>query len=224
MKNFLNKQRESMVLFGYASTVGVLIYFVILPLLAGIENINDQIQQEEMNQESVKLHIDELPKIQNQYQVLQDGVDLNNVLLDKGKAVVLIEKLEKMAESSNNKITISAQDGSVTVKKTTVAASPVANTLLGSLPDSNYLQIKITLNGEYDSIMKFIGLLENFEYYGDLTAIQINGDKAPLSSQINANSKVFSNNLMAETPAKIGIGSLNNDSLVASLDAVFYVR
>ncbi len=60
-------------------------------------------------------------------------------------------------------------------------------TVLGSLPSQEYLQMKIELKGDYNSIIKFIDFLENLEYYCDIVAIQMrNAD----SSEYNRRSEL----------------------------------
>jgi len=223
MKNFLNKQREIISLLAYAAIVASLVYLVILPLLVRIEDINNQIQEEAMNQESVRLHIEQLPRIQKQYETVINDVDLTNALLDKEKAVVLIEKLEKMAENTKNEITISVQESAPAKKSSAKVVSPAAETLATGLPSQDYLQIKINLVGSYNSIVEFVARLEKFEYYSDIIAVQIN--KEDMSKELNRNT---SNVGMFSKPVLVGSEEISkssaNDSLSASLDTVFYTN
>ena len=110
MKKIFQKQREIIIIFAYVGVVLALIYFIILPLLSKIEGVNNQIQEESMKQEIVKQQLGELPKIQQQYNTLQTNEGAIDVLLDKDKAVALIESLEKLAQDSGNKIEISVQN------------------------------------------------------------------------------------------------------------------
>ena len=229
MKNFLKGQREILALLGYGVVIFCLVYFVILPLIGRMHDMNDQIQQESMRQESAQAHISQLPKIQKQYQALQSDGDLSDVLLDKNKAVVLIEKLEKLAESTNNKIAISVQDdaSSQGVKKVQpkVAAS-TAKLLIDDLPKSNYLQMKITLTGDYNSVVAFIGMIEKFEYYTDITAIQINKYADSISASQAVSTSGMFGSVAINVPNKVPIKQNATDAnmLTASLDTVFYTN
>ncbi|EKE18962.1 MAG: hypothetical protein ACD_9C00184G0001 [uncultured bacterium] len=190
-----------------------------------INTIKDQIQEEEMKQEVVRRQISELPKIQSQYETLKTG-DLSDVLLDKEKAVILIEKLEKIAENTGNSIVIKVEESVVETKKTSSKNKPVAEaTIFDDLPSSDYLRLKITLTGEYDSVVNFIKAIESFEYYCDIVGIQI--------SKNDEESRIYSVNTGT-------IGSMNpfsprevdvikkiqtpNNSLSASLETVFYIK
>lgn len=225
MKNFLHKQREIIAILAYVAVVVGIVYFAIFPLLGRINSINDEIQQETMKQESVKLHIEQLPKIQKQYEALQASGDLMDVLLNKDKAVVLIERLEKLADSTGNEITIAVQQETAPVKKTqtkTATTAAVEDTLVANLPSADYLEMKISLNGSYNSIIEFIDLLEKFEYYADIIEIKINKEEANVSTVNSATVGMFSRSSsvtskQAETSSKKG-------ELAASLGVVFYTN
>lgn len=226
MKNFLNKQREILALLAFAAIIGGLVWLVILPLLSRISDTNDQIQQEIIKQEGLTLYLEQLPTIEKQYETLSSSSNLKNVLLDKEKAVVLIEKLEKLAEKTNNKITIAVQESAAPVKKAVdKKAAPVADTLAAGLPSQDYLQLKITLTGDYSGVVNFISALEKFEYYSDVTSIQIN--KETLAA---AQEKQLSNIGMFSSVASIVSASkevrqvVDSNALTAILDTVFYTN
>lgn len=223
MKNFLNKQREIIALLAYAAVIASLVYLVILPLLDRIRNTNDQIQQEAMKQESMKLHVEQLPKIQNQYETVVNNPDLASALLDRNKAVVLIEKLEKLAENTKNEITITVQENASVKKTSTKVAVSAAEALVADLPSSDYLQIKINLTGSYDSIVEFVARLERFEYYSDIVAIQISKeDEVAASVSNNSNNGMFGQSAVG-SGEKVPVPS-RSDALTASLDTVFYTN
>ena len=224
MIKFLQKQREAITIFTYIGIFIVLIYFVVLPLIKRINSVKDQIQEEHVKQEIKQQQINELPKMEEQYNVLKNNEESVDVLLDKNNAVVLIEKLEKLAQDSNNKISISIQDVATQKDPTTVISNKTNtdNDLIKNLPSTNYLQMKITLDGDYNAIMRFTQSLESFEYYCDIVAIQIKqkeennkpaetGTVNPFNSGLSINPDQLSN--------------FNNKNLEeASLDVVFYTK
>ncbi|NTW26958.1 MAG: hypothetical protein HGA36_01400 [Candidatus Moranbacteria bacterium] len=227
MKNFFHKQREIIAVLSFVAIAAGLVYFVIMPLIARISGINDQIQQEVMKQEGVKMQIEQLPKVQKQYQALQEGGDLANVFLDQNKAVELIERLEKLAEITNNVITIAVQEKAPEVAKKTTSRSsaPTEETLISGLPSPNYLQMKITLIGNYDSIVSFIDALEKFEYYADIVAIQMNkNDEADTSFSVS-NIGMFGVAMpnAAATP-EVQPVIIKNSDVKAVIDSVFYTN
>jgi hypothetical protein len=245
MKNFLNRQREKVAIFLYITLVASLIYFVVFPVLATITNLNNDIQEEMMKQENVNIHIGELPVVQKQYKALQENGDLSTILLDRNKAVILIEKIEKIAEKTNNKITISVDDKIVnkadeSTKNTTkkLSAKELAaleDSLVGNLPSTDYLQMKIVLTGDYKSIINFINILEKFEYYGDITEIKINtdvsNDKLSSSGQSIQGGGMFGSSIVQITDNVAPENNANKDNaiadkgkLAATLQVVFYTN
>lgn len=228
MKNFFKKQSEILAILLYVIAVIGLVYFIILPLIGRINGISDQIQQELLNQEGVKLHIEQLPKMQKQFQDLQNNGELENVLLKKEKAVVLIEKLEELAESTGNEIKIEVQDVAIIepVKKSAKkGAESSDNALILGLPSSDYLQMKIILTGEYNSIIGFIALLEKFEYYSDITIIQINkSDNSAKSPNSISNSGMFGSAPLAADDDSAQVAVPMKNEIAASLNVVFYTN
>ena len=95
MKKFFQKQREIITIFIYGCFIVVLIYFVVLPLIVRVNDTRDQIQEEHIKQDIKKQQISELPKMEEQYNMLQNNEKSVDVLLDKNDAVGLIERLEK---------------------------------------------------------------------------------------------------------------------------------
>jgi hypothetical protein len=223
MKNFLKKQREIMIISAYACIFAGLLYLVILPLLARINSVNDQIQEESMKQELVTRQLGELPKLQEQYDALGKDVDLTNILLDKNKAVTLIERLEKIAQDSNNKISISVKDAPLAQKSMSTTASTAAadSTLASNLPNPDYLEINIILDGNYNTIMNFIDSLESLEYYSDIIGIKIEQKDARGKSAGYGSFDSYILNLKNNTPTA---DNASPGDLEASLDAVFYTK
>lgn len=220
MKKIFQKQREIIIILTYVGVILVLVYFVILPLLSKIEGVNNQIQEESMKQEIVKQQLGELPKIQQQYDTLQKNEGTIDVLLDKNKAVTLIESLEKLAQDSGNKIEISVQNSQLQ-KNVTVATTktPADKTLINTLPSSDYLQMQIILTGDYNKVVNFISKIENMEYYSDIIGIKMmHSDLAGNNEVINSFNSVSINN-----SDKISSKS-NAGGLKATLDVVFYTK
>lgn len=226
MKDFFQKQREGITIFAYVGVVIGLVYFVILPLLGRVNGVQNQIQEENIKQEIKKQQINELPKMENQYNILSNSEKSIDVLLDKNDAVALIERLEKMADDSGDKISISIQDKIVATEQKSVSASAknkatTEDELIKNLPSTDYLQMKIIITGDYNAIVKFVRSLESFEYYCDIVAIQIN--KSDDNSNAANNGTLMNPFNSTNTNKKVAILS-NDNKLEASLDVVFYTK
>ena len=175
MKKFFQKQREVLTVVAYVGFVVLLVCFVIFPLLKKISNVADNAQRDILDHDIVRQRVNEIPRMQQQYQLVEKNENILDVLLDENEAVQLIEELEKIAQDSQNTIVITMQEQDTGMKMldTTKNKKDEEKTVLGSLPSQEYLQMKIELKGDYNSIIKFIDFLENLEYYCDIVAIQM---------------------------------------------------
>lgn len=228
MKKFFQKQRETMAIFVYFVAIMAVVCFVSMPLLGGINKVRDQIQEEILKQEIIRQQLGELPKIQEQYEMLIKKESVVDVLFDKNNAVTLIEKLEGLAQSGNNKIEISVQDKpkSTQENKSSQSLSKKKDTekeLVEYLPSQDYLQMKITITGSYNSIVDFIKKLESFEYYCDITSIQIKQAESDNKqvADIGVANPFDSNHAMENQEV---VENIEDKKITADFDVVFYTK
>lgn len=225
MKNFFQKQREFVSIFLFVTLVGGLIYFVMMPLISKINSIRDEIQEESLRQESSRMRLNNLPKVQDQYKRLEESQAAVDVLLDKNNAVVLIEQLEKLAEQSGDKIKISVQDqpaekGTSSAKK---RGESEEKAITDELPSKDYLQLKITLDGNFEAIGKFVKELESFQYYSDIIGVEIKKSDGEDESTGQGGDFGYVSPF-AINQKKQEAAPKNEDSLEAVLDVVFYTK
>lgn len=219
MKKFLKNQKIIVTIIAYAILVVVLFYFIILPLVSKIGEIKDQIQEGNLNQEMLREKLAELPKIKQQYDALEEHRSLEDVLLDKNNPVALIEKLEKVAQESNNKIKISAQNLESEKKVSNIKSKKVLEeTLVSKLPSTEYLQMQISLTGFYNNIINFINKLEGTIYYFDIIGIKIRQSE----ENANYNSNLFDQR--SPSDSKKTAEEPREKILEAILDVVFYTK
>ena len=230
MKKIFQKQRELLAVIIYVGFILAIIYFIIMPLLSRINSVQDQIQEEKINQEIKEQSLADLPKMQEQYENLQNNEKMIDVLFDKNNAVELIEKLEKLAQDSGNVITISVQEkepakdvSSKARKKTNDTEEKKPVSIVENLPSSEYMQIKLELKGGFDTAVNFIHKLENFEYYCDIIGIKMQqaekGDKKISNTEsfgsININS--------VENPEGL-LENISSNNVVTTIDVFFYTK
>ncbi len=110
MKKFFQKQREVLTVVAYVGFVVLLVCFVIFPLLKKISNVADNAQRDILDHDIVRQRVNEIPRMQQQYQLVEKNENILDVLLDENEAVQLIEELEKIAQDSQNTIVITMQE------------------------------------------------------------------------------------------------------------------
>lgn len=224
MKNFIQKQKELVVISAYIMVIIMLIYFVVVPLVSKINETNDQIQKERINQNMIEQKIAELPKIQQQYNTILEKENIIDVFLDKNEEVGLIEKIEKLAQDTDNKIEISVQSNQPQTKNTdNKKKKKVEETLVSKLPSTDYLQMQIILNGSYNDMLNFIRRLENMENYSDIIKIKIE----QTDSNAITNSNFGSANPFVQAPSTDSEDTANSvieKDLKTTMDIVFYTK
>lgn len=213
----------------YAVLIGSIVYFFVLPLKAEITNRRDGLQEEISNKEGKQKKILEIPKIKEQFLTVQNESKDMDVLLKRDDAVVLMEKLEKLAEETGNEIKIGVLDNDPNGKIAAAAKSKAktdknkakepAKTIIDQLPtDTDLLEIKISLVGKFNDILKFINRLENMEYYSDIIGIEIKKNEV---KNKNAESPLAVPNPFA--PRKTD-KVVDPTKLIGELDTVFYLK
>lgn len=229
-KDFLKNQREKIAAASFFLIIGGFVYFVVVPLLGKITSIKDEIEAGTIKQEMVIQRFNELPKIRQQYSEIMGQQEDVDVLLNKSQAVILIERLEKLAQDTNNKIVISTQeDLPQKVQATAKGKSDSSATILvDSLPSKDYLKFKISLSGDYDGLYRFVSSLETLEYYSDITEISIGHPAADGSSGSSAtrNSDVLNpfGNQSAASESSAVFSKKDSGKIDTSLGVVFYVK
>ncbi len=228
MKKFFKDQREYLAVAAFFVILGMLGYFVVLPLLKKIADIKNEIEEGYVIQDIKKQRLAELPKIRQQYLEIGNQQEKMNVLLVKENAVLVIERLEKLAQDTNNKIVISVQEGnSPKGVFAEVAADKAATDLVNSLPSKNYLKLKVSLLGGYEDLLKFLSSLETLEYYSDIVGINIShATDSEMSSLDKAvkNSDVLNPFSVSAIPSVKVLPKKVNNTLATSLDVVFYTK
>ena len=89
--------------------------------------------------------------------------------------------------------------------------------LTNDLPNENYLQFEIVLNGDFNTIGRFVKSLENFEYYCDIVGLQIRNSTEVTSSKSSQGNPFNESGDSRDSQNK-------NGKLEATLDVVFYTE
>lgn len=193
MNYFIKKWREPLNVLVYIVLVFCFIYFLIVPLHRGIQSKKNEIQEKITEQEFKSKKLQELPNMKKQYEFIESREKDLGIFLKKEDAVVLIEKLEKLAEETNNKIKITISETPETDKGKTVQKSKSEeNVLVNSLPSKDYLEIDIRLEGGYMQIISFMHKLESADYYCDIIDIAINKRKVDTIQSTQGSDQLFS--------------------------------
>ncbi|NTV40810.1 MAG: hypothetical protein HGA61_00855 [Candidatus Moranbacteria bacterium] len=226
MKKFLKNQREYIAVVIFFGIFFILGYFVIVPLLAKVASIKNEIEEATNKQDIKKQRLSELPKLRQQYEEIKNQQGKIDVLLSKKQAVNLIEKIEKLAQETNNEVVISIQDDLQKQAPVPVSAKPNSAeiSLENSLPSKNYLKLKIDLIGDYENLVKFINNLETMEYYSDIIGISIRPSIEGSFATEAKNSDVLNPFSSGTYLPKLTTSKKVAGKLLASWEVVFYSK
>lgn len=174
MKNFFKNKREIIAVASFLSVIVICIYLVIIPLLKRITSVKDEMESVAISQNFRREKLNELSEISRRYAEISEQQKKIDILLNKDQTISLLGKLERLAQETKSGITISilANPRQAVADNAKTAVKKEA-TLIDSLPSRDYLEMKISLVGDYNGLMKFVGSLENLEYYSDIIGISI---------------------------------------------------
>lgn len=229
MKNFLENYKEFIVLVLYVLIIIGLFQFVIFP-------INEEIIEKKKTSEEVSIDYEVSLKKIKEIPVLKEKIDSVsylepklNVFVEKGKELPLIESIEKIALETGSEIDIDILDDGIKdddIKKTVKIDKEGIEI---DLPSDNYILMKITIFGDFNSIGSFISKIENFKYFSDIISINILKEKEDNknTSSVSSNTSIFSqfNDMQNDNKIKQDIDIERTDNLLKGvIEVVFYIK
>ncbi len=189
MKDIWAKNKVSITIVGYGIVFLTIIYFFWIPLLNKIINNSDEIQKKNIEQQIKKDRLSEFPQMEKIWGMYLSSRKELDVILDNKGEVKFIEKLESMAQITNNKITLkignsyNAQHPRKVIQ-TSLKKGAIKKGILDVVPYKSYLMVEINLQGNYQELVNFIDRLENNNYYINIVSLESekktvdkNGDK-----------------------------------------------
>jgi len=224
MKNIWKKYDIWINIAGFVAILVLVLFFVVFPLQAGIQNNSDGIQRKIIDDNMNKSRISKIPEMEKVEAAFAENKNNLDIILNSDNEVDFIKKVESLAEETGNKIDLKIDDADSSIQKP-VAAKKDPDDIKSNLPYPKYLSIQINLEGNYDGTLNFIHKLENMNYYVNIISLSMvksvpnqigasGGNTSPFqASTLGANSNAGN----AQVPVKI------NNVLKSSLGAVVYL-
>lgn len=216
-------------------TIAVLLlvwcFFIFLILRPSLENLKNDFDTVESKKLDIIIEDEKLSKAsylkENFNKIKEEDTDLN-VVFFKDDIVYLAKELETIAESSNNEIEISVLDDEKMETISKKSAIEKENEILKSLPTKEIFQIKISLQGDYNSLLKFLNKLKSLRYYNVVYDFSLKSEKIKIEAKVQEGSS-GSNSGFISTPANgIGINRTieAEEKLVlnSELNVIFYSK
>lgn len=220
MKPFLKKYKIVIAVAVFILAIGAVFYFAVKPLFGAISSKNTKIQETLASQESKKGRLEELPGLREQFRMVENEEGKMIDLFGEDRAVELIEKVERIADATGNKIAIEVPGEKDKTGRPKTDISKEESELRAKLPGKDYLEITIKLEGNYNQLLNFLEKTEEAELYSDIISLDISvkQEKPGSSSDLGAASPVSGSETNQE---KTGAEEIMLNSAVG---VVFYVK
>lgn len=177
MINFWKKQKQNVLILGLPLIGLGIVFFLIIPQKKSIEYRVDEIQKMIARHEDKIKKISEIDRMRQQYKLIEGSAKDIGVIFSSDKVVEVIEKIEKMAEETGNKISIEIDEIKKDEKKST--DNKKQNNVLQPAVE-NYITMRIKLEGSFRNLVEFVNKVEKFDYYADIFSLQTTIEK-PIS-------------------------------------------
>ena len=183
MNKFTNKHLRLIIALVLLSMMGGIGWFGVVPFYGHIREIRDEIQQFYAGREHRNEQFSRLPDIRNQFDAVRKDEGSLDILLTRGRIVDFIKVLEGLAQETDVTIAIKSEENPEVAKKkapaktdgteTEAKTEQVKKTLVEQLPSDQYISLKLTLTGDYASLLAFLHKLETAPFALDVTSIDI---------------------------------------------------
>jgi seryl-tRNA synthetase len=203
------------------------VFFIIVPSVKLLKDDFDAVQMKLLD---AKVNDEKLSKINNlkeEFDRVNGEKDNLEVIFSKNNIVELVKELELIAQETGNKINVSVDEENkalIEVGKEKAGANPKENEFLKKLPTENYLTIKIGLEGNYNSLIKFLNKLNNIKYYNSVVSFKIISEKLAIEDKSIKGDVNVGVSVMTGNNNEMSLSSAEKERLVLSsnLNVIFY--
>jgi Tfp pilus assembly protein PilO len=228
IKNIWIKYKEYILILIYIVILFTLFYFVIKPMIGRIDYNANLIQEKITVQENFKRKLGMVAASKEQTEAIEKDEGKINVFIPRDQEIDLIEKIEKIAEETDNKISIEAVDDK------NIDSSTKAKTVSNKVKEENkddlkintnnndFIKFRITILGKYDNLVSFVKKIENMEYWSDIVSLKVSY-KEPEKNPILSENSTDSTGLYEDSEEKTSIVT-EEETASSILEAIFYLN
>lgn len=151
-------QKISLVATSFFVVLGLIIFFVIIPLIRQIKNDGVELSQKKQTIELLYQDWRILEESRQEYIKIENELNSLPAVLPPQEALKFIMLVENIAQSTDNRQEVSVVNGAE---------------VEGG--ESQLLDFQINLRGSFPNLIKFLAYLENAPYYNEINSVQIKG-------------------------------------------------
>ncbi len=180
-------------------TLVALSFFGIKPLFCQINQTSQKLQNAQSLLNEFAQQKDYLKKLEKDCKKIEkENTYLSQILLDPQNVVNFIIALEKIADDTDNKLQIDI----IPPKKDKL---PNKSNIQKPIKKEEFPNIpfRLSLEGNFNSLMDFLVLLENMEYYVDTSSISIKAVKEKIKLENGKTIKKYLGNIITNIEIKV---------------------
>lgn len=227
MKIIWGKYKLTMIYLSYFFLIALAIFFVVRPTISRIKENSLAIQKKSADNEIFEKRIGKLDQIEKDFNEYNAKKDQVGKLLGEGEEVDFIRNIESLADETGNKVSLEiiekegqGEGKSQSSAKKKDSGADNDSEVLGKLAEEDALVFQINLEGDYQSLIKFLNKIENMDYYSTISSI---GSKKTTSKE-NAIQPVRSNIFSFSGESASQSSVIERDILVSQIRLVVYKK
>lgn len=154
------------------------VYFVFFPLVRGIIDKANKIQEAKIDKEILAVRLSKIKEARQEHSKILSEIGKTDVLLGAEEEVEFFKKLEEIAGITGNAISIKLmEEGKKESPKVgqILISEKERKEMLDQLSYKKFFILQISLKGEYAGLVNFLHKMENMDHY--LTVISVNAQK-----------------------------------------------
>ena len=174
--NLFFKKNKYLLIIGILLLVWVsFIFLVILPEKDVLHNKFVDLEKEKLNNQANNEKLSSLGDLKRISAMIDGEKRTLEVIFSEDKIIDLVSELEKIAEETGNKISISVanEEGRKIETVNVIKDEKNDDHFLKNLPTQNYFEIDITLEGDYNKTLNFIKKINNIGYYNVVKSFEM---------------------------------------------------
>ncbi len=231
MKEIFKKYKILIVTLTFLVLLLTIIFFVAKPFVNRIKEKADNIQKKKLDNQMDKKRIVQIPEMEEDEKNILGNEEEIDVILNHNGEVEFIKKLEEIAEQTGNKMTLNVDEKTANSKvKADGRKDDKEKSILNNLSYGDYINIKITLEGNYLEFINFINKLENFRYYVNIISLDLKKN-VKITEGINSEAPKSGSIFSAPNPESLPknelekvISKKEKDTLLSTINIIVYIK
>ena len=223
-KSVWSKNNLLIIILGYAFLAAASLYFFAKPLISGIREASDQIQEKKIDEQIDRERLESLPQMEKDWSDFQSKKEFLEVILSPENELGFIESVEFIANKSGNVISLKIGDNAdpkeiAKIKKANSKKDGSEKGILDEIAYTSYFPIQINLKGNYSGLVNFIHMLENSRFYVNIISLNVQKEILDDDGEKSSRSDIFS-----PSGEKSGEGAEKKEIIATDINAIVYIK